>query len=121
MNTHESLHHAFAAMGRLQGKKRLLEQSTEDSGFHLEDGPVDGNDLANKSKLALVVQDAGDLIEARLLHEEVGYFRELHRLCAKRVACWSKMRGPCLNLGDDRRLSPRALLSLERNTWTRSR
>ena len=61
-------------MGRLQGKKRLLEQSTEDSGFHLEDGPVDGNDLANKSKLALVVQDAGDLIEARLLHEEVGYF-----------------------------------------------
>jgi hypothetical protein len=57
-------------MGRLQGKKRLLEQSNR-TDFQLDDGPVDGNALANKSKLALVLQDAGDLVEARLLHEEV--------------------------------------------------
>ena len=57
-------------MGRLQGKKRLLEQSNR-ADFQLDDGPVDGNALANKSKLALVLQDAGDLVEARLLHEEV--------------------------------------------------
>ena len=74
-------------MGRLQGKKRLLEQSTEDSGFHLDDGPVDGNELANKSKLALVVQDAGDLIEARLLHEEVGYFAK--RCCLLVTNVWT--------------------------------
>ena len=56
----------------MQGRKRLLEQSNrDDPGFNLDDGPVDGNALANKSKLALVVQDAGDLVEARLLHEEV--------------------------------------------------
>lgn len=108
-------------MGRLQRKKRLLEQSTDDSGFHLEDGPVDGNELANKSKLALVVQDAGDLIEARKLHEEVGSFASFTGSTRCEVACRSKMCGPCLNLGDDRRLSPRALLSLEHNTWTRSR
>jgi hypothetical protein len=44
-------------MGRLQGKKRLLEQSNR-ADFQLDDGPVDGNALANKSKLALVLQDA---------------------------------------------------------------
>ena len=59
-------------MARLQGKKRLLEQSNKaDAGFQLDDGAVDGDALANKSRLALVVQDAGDLVEARLLHEEV--------------------------------------------------
>lgn len=62
----------FKTMSRLKSKKRLLEQSNRDeSGFQLDDGPVDGNDLANKSKLALVVQDAGDYAEARSLHEEV--------------------------------------------------